>query len=271
MIESYVLSANSRRGWKKSSNHGEENSILDDWKRQFQNVYFFGALESGGSLISDVFFSLPPLSPAKGENASRHVSHFSFTTLPNYPHQNPEIPKFSSSYRTFSPPPLRRTSVTRLGMSLPDASTSTSWWLTPLPPSRLKDKAVEESDEDLFTVPDMESGPCDSTMKVAAAAASDVQQVHSSSGGVAGKRRRVRNPADKEHRRLKRLLRNRVSAQQARERKKVYVNDLESKTRELQDKNAKLEEKISTLINENAMLRKVLMNTRPKVDESTET
>lgn len=54
-----------------------------------------------------------------------------------------------------------------------------------------------------------------------------------------------------------RLLRNRVSAQQARERKKVYVNDLESKARELQDKNSKLEEKISTLINENTMLRKV--------------
>lgn len=54
-----------------------------------------------------------------------------------------------------------------------------------------------------------------------------------------------------------RLLRNRVSAQQARERKKVYVNDLESKERELQDKNSKLEEKISTLINENTMLRKV--------------
>ncbi|KAJ8620381.1 hypothetical protein MRB53_028910 [Persea americana] len=67
-----------------------------------------------------------------------------------------------------------------------------------------------------------------------------------------------------------RLLRNRVSAQQARERKKVYVNDLESKARELQDKNSKLEEKISTLTNENTMLRKVLMNTRPKVDESIE-
>lgn len=54
-----------------------------------------------------------------------------------------------------------------------------------------------------------------------------------------------------------RLLRNRVSAQQARERKKVYVNDLELRARELHDKNSKLEEKISTLINENTMLRKV--------------
>ena len=54
-----------------------------------------------------------------------------------------------------------------------------------------------------------------------------------------------------------RLLRNRVSAQQARERKKVYVNDLESRAQELQDRNSKLEEKISTLVNENTMLRKV--------------
>jgi len=53
------------------------------------------------------------------------------------------------------------------------------------------------------------------------------------------------------------LLRNRVSAQQARERKKVYVNDLEARAKELQDKNAILEERISTLINENTMLRKV--------------
>lgn len=54
-----------------------------------------------------------------------------------------------------------------------------------------------------------------------------------------------------------RLLRNRVSAQQARERKKVYVNDLESRAKEFEDKNSNLEERISTLTNENTMLRKV--------------
>lgn len=54
-----------------------------------------------------------------------------------------------------------------------------------------------------------------------------------------------------------RLLRNRVSAQQARERKKVYVSDQESRAQELQEMNSKLEEKISTLVNENTMLRKV--------------
>ncbi|GMH19606.1 hypothetical protein Nepgr_021447 [Nepenthes gracilis] len=58
---------------------------------------------------------------------------------------------------------------------------------------------------------------------------------------------------------------NRVSAQQARERKKVYVNDLESKANDLQYKNLKLEEEISTLLNENTMLRKILMNVRPKL------
>lgn len=54
-----------------------------------------------------------------------------------------------------------------------------------------------------------------------------------------------------------RLLRNRVSAQQARERKKVYVNELESRAKEMEDKNSNLEERISTLMNENTMLRKV--------------
>nr|XP_007140604.1 hypothetical protein PHAVU_008G126200g [Phaseolus vulgaris]ESW12598.1 hypothetical protein PHAVU_008G126200g [Phaseolus vulgaris] len=65
-----------------------------------------------------------------------------------------------------------------------------------------------------------------------------------------------------------RLLRNRVSAQQARERKKVYVNELESSAVELEEKNSNLEEQISTLINENTMLRKILMNTRAKVDDN---
>ncbi|KAF8387587.1 hypothetical protein HHK36_026240 [Tetracentron sinense] len=147
-------------------------------------------------------------------------------------------------------------------MSLPEGNPSSSFdqstsWRNSFPP-REKGK-VEESDEDLFTVPDVEAQP------------REVQVQHSNiSGGASGKRRRGRNPADREYRRLKRLLRNRVSAQQARERKKVYVNDLELKAKELQDKNSKLEEKISTLSNENTMLRKVLMNTRPKVDESIE-
>ena len=35
------------------------------------------------------------------------------------------------------------------------------------------------------------------------------------------------------------------------------MNDLEGRAKELHDKNSKLEERISTLINENTMLRKV--------------
>ncbi|KAK4770098.1 hypothetical protein SAY87_030630 [Trapa incisa] len=124
---------------------------------------------------------------------------------------------------------------------------------------------IEEVEEDLFTVPDVEARP--SSAEAAAASASN-----SSATGAdrQGKRRRGRNPVDKEYKRLKRLLRNRVSAQQARERKKVYVNDLEERATELQDRNSKLEEEISTLINENTMLRKILMNTRPKPDECAE-
>ncbi|KAK3187857.1 hypothetical protein Dsin_027418 [Dipteronia sinensis] len=115
---------------------------------------------------------------------------------------------------------------------------------------------LEDSDEDLLTVPDVEASPAmDSTN-------SQIQNQ---------KRRKGRNPVDKEYRRIKRLLRNRVSAQQARERKKVYVNELESRAKELQDLNSKLEETISTLNNENTMLRKVLLNTRPKLDHTTTT
>ncbi|KAJ0094048.1 hypothetical protein Patl1_24704 [Pistacia atlantica] len=120
-----------------------------------------------------------------------------------------------------------------------------------------KRSKVGESDEDLRTVPDVENPTI---------IANNNSQINSQNQ----KRRRGRNPVDKEYRRLKRLLRNRVSAQQARERKKVYVNDLEFRAKELQETNSELEEKISTLINENTMLRKVLLNTRPKVDESIE-
>ena len=57
----------------------------------------------------------------------------------------------------------------------------------------------------------------------------------------------------------RRLLRNRVSAQQARERKKVYLTDLEVRGQTLDQRNAELEEKVSTLQRENFMLRQVSM------------
>ncbi|KAF9673237.1 hypothetical protein SADUNF_Sadunf10G0003500 [Salix dunnii] len=145
--------------------------------------------------------------------------------------------------------------------------------------SRHKSKSVdhEDSDEDLFTVPDVEARPPAESAGAGnnTTTYNNNPEVQSASAAPAApaagnKRHRGRNPADKEYRRLKRLLRNRVSAQQARERKKVYVNDLESRAKDLQEINTKLEEKISTLTNENTMLRKVLMNTRPKVDESME-
>jgi transcription factor HY5 len=48
-----------------------------------------------------------------------------------------------------------------------------------------------------------------------------------------------------------------VSAQQARERKKAYLTDLEVKVRDLEKKNSEMEERLSTLQNENQMLRQV--------------
>ncbi|GLU10273.1 hypothetical protein SLE2022_270920 [Rubroshorea leprosula] len=74
-------------------------------------------------------------------------------------------------------------------------------------------------------------------------------------------RKRGRSPADKENKRLKRLLRNRVSAQQARERKKAYLNELETRVKDLEKKNSELEERLSTYQNENQMLRQILKNT----------
>jgi transcription factor HY5 len=50
-----------------------------------------------------------------------------------------------------------------------------------------------------------------------------------------------------------------VSAQQARERKKAYLYDLETKAKDLEKRNAELEQRVSTLQNENNMLRQVLV------------
>ncbi|KAL2922329.1 Transcription factor HY5-like [Bienertia sinuspersici] len=129
---------------------------------------------------------------------------------------------------------------------------------------------MEESDEELFTVPNMEERKDEKTKMISEGSlqSSNINSNNGSRGEVTHpKRKRGRNPVDKEYRRLKR---NRVSAQQARERKKIYVNDLESRAKDLQDINFSLESKISTLVNENTMLRKILMNTRPKTDESEE-
>uniref|UniRef100_A0A453SA41 Transcription factor HY5 n=1 Tax=Aegilops tauschii subsp. strangulata TaxID=200361 RepID=A0A453SA41_AEGTS len=63
------------------------------------------------------------------------------------------------------------------------------------------------------------------------------------------------------HVQLRRLLRNRVSAQQARERKKAYMGELEVKVKDLETRNSELEERLSTLQNENQMLKQILKNT----------
>ncbi|KAL0394251.1 UNVERIFIED_CONTAM: Transcription factor HY5 [Sesamum latifolium] len=114
-----------------------------------------------------------------------------------------------------------------------------------------------ESDDEIRRVPEIggEAAGATASGRDGGSVAGTVQPSGS------GPRRRGRSPADKENKRLKRLLRNRVSAQQARERKKAYLIDLEARVKELETKNAELEERLSTLQNENQMLRQILKNT----------
>jgi transcription factor HY5 len=63
---------------------------------------------------------------------------------------------------------------------------------------------------------------------------------------------------EKERKRLKRLLRNRVSAQQARERKKAYLASLEQTESHKQNQLADLQNRVTTLERENQMLRQVI-------------
>ncbi|KAG6649578.1 hypothetical protein I3843_07G216500 [Carya illinoinensis] len=116
-----------------------------------------------------------------------------------------------------------------------------------------------ESDEEIRRVPEIggeSAGTSASGRDTGSVAGPDRAQVSGE-----GQRKRGRSPADKESRRLKRLLRNRVSAQQARERKKAYLTELETRVKGLEVKNSELEERLSTLQNENQMLRQILKNT----------
>ena len=62
---------------------------------------------------------------------------------------------------------------------------------------------------------------------------------------------------------LSRLLRNRVSAQQARERKKSYVSSLEDRAKDLETQISNFEQKVNKLEKENGMLRNVIKNIQP--------
>ncbi|XP_011026460.1 PREDICTED: transcription factor HY5-like isoform X1 [Populus euphratica] len=123
---------------------------------------------------------------------------------------------------------------------------------------QLEVKEGMESDEEIRRVPEMSGEPSASGRETGSNAGPDRVQP---AGEGQSQRKRGRSPADKENKRLKRLLRNRVSAQQARERKKAYLTELETRVKDLEKKNSELEERLSTLQNENQMLRHILKNT----------
>eukprot|EP00958_Prasinococcus_capsulatus_P006726 scaffold626_cov409-Prasinococcus_capsulatus_cf.AAC.8 len=94
-----------------------------------------------------------------------------------------------------------------------------------------------------------------------------VEHKKSSSAVPANKRKAAstsRRSTEKiqEEKRMKRLLRNRVSAQQARERKKHYVSNLEVRSKELEAQNARLEQQVTMLQRENQMLRQIVKNSQ---------
>ncbi|GIL83148.1 hypothetical protein Vretimale_11447 [Volvox reticuliferus] len=76
----------------------------------------------------------------------------------------------------------------------------------------------------------------------------------------------VSGSSDKDARRLRRLLRNRVSAQQARERKKQYVSSLEDQIRDQQTHIGLLEKRLEMLESQNEALRNIIMTMRGFAD-----
>ncbi len=65
----------------------------------------------------------------------------------------------------------------------------------------------------------------------------------------------------------RRLLRNRVSAQQARERKKSYVATIEEKCQDQEQRIAEQQQRLNTLERENVMLRFALRRPLVRVCE----
>nr|UOI84513.1 HY5 protein [Rhododendron sp. HY5] len=129
---------------------------------------------------------------------------------------------------------------------------------------QLEVKEGMESDDEIRRVPEIGGEAAGTASGREASSAAGPNRVQGSSEGS---RKRGRSPADKEHKRLKRLLRNRVSAQQARERKKAYLIELEARVKDLEKKNCEMEERLSTLQNENQMLRQILKNTTAGMQE----
>ncbi|XP_058203969.1 transcription factor HY5 [Rhododendron vialii] len=129
---------------------------------------------------------------------------------------------------------------------------------------QLEAKEGMESDDEIRRVPEIGGEAAGTASGREASSAAGPNRVQGSSEGL---RKRGRSPADKEHKRLKRLLRNRVSAQQARERKKAYLTELEARVKDLEKKNCEMEERLSTLQNENQMLRQILKNTTAGMQE----
>ncbi|THF94948.1 hypothetical protein TEA_010828 [Camellia sinensis var. sinensis] len=138
---------------------------------------------------------------------------------------------------------------------------------------QLEVKEGMESDDEIRRVPEIGGvAPRGSVSFRETGSTAGPDRVQASSEGM---RKRGRSPADKENKRLKRLLRNRVSAQQARERKKAYLTELEGRVKDLEKKNSELDERVSTLQNENQMLRHRLRksicgNSGPGIDSSPE-
>ncbi|CAI5466176.1 unnamed protein product [Closterium sp. Yama58-4] len=108
------------------------------------------------------------------------------------------------------------------------------------PAAAMKVSPVLKIEEDVF-VPT-------ATATVIPAVAAPAAGPQAKGGKAAAKQQR-------DERRVKRLLRNRVSAQQARERKKNYVAELEQRCETVERSNAEIEGEIAALMAENERLR----------------
>jgi len=70
-----------------------------------------------------------------------------------------------------------------------------------------------------------------------------------------------------EKKRLYQVVRNRISAQQSRDRKKAYVDQLEQEKRDLESRNLALEQKIARLKFENRLLKQRIATQSPAIEE----
>ncbi|CAI5520868.1 unnamed protein product [Closterium sp. Naga37s-1] len=186
---------------------------------------------------------LPPFSPAVVPSSPKAVASPARCASP-VPASSPAAVGKAGAGKAAAKSPLGRAAAPPAAAAgkFPAVKFSADAEVAAAPAAALPVSPVLKIEEDVF-VPTAEAPAIPAT-------------VSSPASGQQVKGAKATAKQQRDERRVKRLLRNRVSAQQARERKKNYVSELEQRCDVVERSNAEIEGEIAALMAENERLRK---------------